>query len=348
MTVGVVIVNFNCAALALDAALSALGDDPTARVIIVDNASTDNSMDYFRAVCGRELVHKPQLPKLASDMAHAEPNFVCVHDVATALVSAKDPIDHELIGDARLVVCSSLENRGFAAGSNIGLAWQRDAFACDWYMLLNPDALLASGAVRALEDRLIDHRVGLCGATVLRFENPEIVQAFGGATLNPLSLLGKNIGGERSVRQRPDHGDVEPMIDYPLGATIALRADYLEKIGMLDERYFLYYEEADWAFRGRKDYHCGWAPDAIVFHRHGASAGSRLFAKTRSPTADYHMIRSRLLFALRWRCWMVPIIICFSVVQSVRRILRGQGNQARSVLRAVADVILNRPLAANR
>ena len=278
MKVGVVIVNYNCAPLALDAALSAIGDDPSARVVIVDNASTDDSRGYFTRVIENDDMHQSEAPKAESDLPH----FASLEDIATGFESAS----------AQLTVLYAEENKGFAAGCNLGLRFLQECCAPDMFVLLNPDAVLVQGAMDAFRARLSDQDAGLCGASILRFENPECAQAFGGASLNPLTLLGENIGSGKSLLAAPERAQVEKLMSYPLGAALAFRKDYLEIAGYLDERFFLYYEEADWTRRGEPMRKPVWARDAIVYHRHGAAAGSRQEGGERSALSDFHMARS--------------------------------------------------------
>ena len=113
---------------------------------------------------------------------------------------------------------------------------------------------------------------------------------------------------------------------------MALKTDYRERFGDLDERYFLYYEEVDWALRGGKTAPPVWARDAIVYHRHGAVAGSQIKQGARGGLAEFHMARSRMLFALKWRPWLVPLILGVSAIQAGRRVLRGRMRQARALL----------------
>ena len=50
--------------------------------------------------------------------------------------------------------------------------------------------------------------------------------------------------------------------------------DFLDEVGLMDESYFLYYEETDWAMRGKERYRLAYADDAVVYHKEGASIGS--------------------------------------------------------------------------
>ena len=324
MTVGAVIVNYNCAVFALDAALSVLGDDDTAHVVIVDNASTDGSLDIISDVLAGRRLHKPTGPS----GAQINPEFEAVRNISTAIID-----EGVALGTTpQLTIIRSAENRGFAAGCNIGIRYLIDAADPETFLLLNPDAQIARGSLAAFKDRLCYTKAGLCGATIMRFDNPDCAQAFGGAVLNPWTLLGSNIGAGKSLAEAPDRASVEAQMSYPLGAAIAFRKDYLKVADMLDARFFLYYEEADWVRRGWPARHAVWAPKAIVYHRHGVVAGSRRDMGGRTPASDFHMARSRMKFALKWRPMAVPIIAVLTVMQSVRRLLRGERGQAKAVL----------------
>jgi hypothetical protein len=313
---GAVIVNYNCAPFALDAALSFLGAGG-ARAVIVDNHSSDGSGAVLaRRIAGAEP-HRCAPPP--DPLAKGRPAFAELPGASAAI---------ELIRAPR--------NGGFAYGCNLGLRTLASTAGCDHFLLLNPDAVLASGALEAFADRLRDPRVGLCGATVVDFEAPHRVQAFGGARLDPLWLVGCNLGVGADVADAPDRRSVESRLDYPLGAAIALRRDYLARAGFLDERYFLYYEEADWALAGGPALRPAWATEAVVYHRYGAASLSRRSApgraSARSPLADRHMARSRVLFARKWRAWLAPLALASALLQSALRLARGRPENAEAIL----------------
>lgn len=352
MKFGCVIVNYGAAAMALDAALSFLGAGGR-RVVIVDNESTDDSRDVFAAFVHGAGAHRPIF--LGTDdfpipYARVEPAKMKIHDTAEGAVS---------MGQLDIVYAS--DNRGFAAGCNIGLRILKSDPSLDAFLLLNPDAVLAAGAMDAFAAQLEKTDVGLCGATVLETGGDCAVQALGGARMEGLFHRGFNIGqgepGPRDpsglmARQR----SVEAAMTYPLGAAMACRRDYLDTVGFLDERYFLYFEEADWCFAGERaavgpvlktgsrstrrqsGYRLAWAPDAIVFHHYGASSKSErsnaAAPSRRSPLSDFHMARSRLLFARKWRPHTVPVIWLATHAQALIRIGRGQIKNAQALFAA--------------
>ncbi len=316
---GAVIVNYRCAPLALDAALSFLGDGG-AKAVIVDNASDDGSAEALDAAIAGVREHAPQVPREA---------------IAGRLVRFADLKN---LAPGALAVIRSKTNGGFAAGCNAGLRALATMPGLDHYLLLNPDALLATGALAAFADRLSDGAAGLCGASIVGFDAPHTVQAFGGAAFDPLLLTGRNIGEGETLSEMPDRRSVEAQLSYPLGAAIALRKDYLTRAGYLDERYFLYYEEIDWARAGGSASRPVWAPEAVVYHRYGASSMSKRAGagrpSARSALSDYHMTRSRMLFAMKWSPALAPLAMLAGGTQAARRLMRGKRANAAAVLRA--------------
>ncbi len=315
---GAVIVNYNCAPLTVDAALSFLGAGG-AKAVIVDNASTDDSAVYIRRVLSGEERHAPKAPR--DQLAGGEVEFA---DPASIPVGA-------------LAMMKAPKNGGFAYGSNIGLRALSTMAGVERLLLLNPDALVAKGALTAFSRRLDDDAAGLCGATVVGFDAPHTVQAFGGAAFNRLTLTGRNLGQGDAPASMPDRKSVEARLAYPLGAAIALRKDYLARAGYLDERYFLYYEEADWAFSGGSASRPAWAPGAVVYHRYGAVSKSVQTGpgapSERSALSDYHMARSRRLFAAKWAPALFAFTIAIGAAQAARRAMRGRCQNAAAVFR---------------
>lgn len=324
MSFGAVIVNYNCAPLSLSAALSVLGDGPNTRIVIVDNASTDESLDYLQSVMRGQASHECSAPLDAIPAPH----FADISKVSARRYTQ----DETKTAGAQISIIAAEENDGFAAGCNIGMRFLRETVDPAYYLLLNPDALIGVGALAAFADRLKDKSAGLCGASVFRHEDPNCAQAFGGAHLNAFTLLGKNIAAGSAMDDAPSCAEAEAKMSYPLGAAMAFRKDYLDNVGYLDEQFFLYYEEADWSLRGGPSRRPAWAPSAIVYHHHGTVAGSRIEPGRRSPLSDYHMARSRMLYAIKWRPLTLPLLFIGGVIQATRRLLRGHWRQAGAVL----------------
>ena len=257
-SVWIVIVNYRTAGLVIDCLRSlslqkdALG---SGRVVVVDNDSGDGSVEIIRTAIDRE-------------------NW-----------------------DAWAGVLPADRNGGFAFGNNAGI---KDALQSsgrvEYVMLLNPDTIAHAGAIRALVDFLDARpRVGIAGS---RLENGE-----GGAECsahNAFSPLGElESGAHLGVLSRallryvvtPPMRDMAHECDWVSGASMMVRREVFEQIGLLDEGYFLYFEEADFCLRARK---AGWQiwflPASRVVHLEGAATGIQQTARRR-PSYWYNSRR---------------------------------------------------------
>jgi GT2 family glycosyltransferase len=138
------------------------------------------------------------------------------------------------------------------------------------------------------------------GHTVDVTEEPTDLIVHGGDTVDVINNAGNELtdtwwGFERGFRES-DHGQWDQVGDIPgwCGACVLLRADYLRDVGLMDDRFFLYFEDTDLSLRGAKQ---GWryryVPTSVVRHGHGLSSGST------SDLSRYCTERNRLVVIAR-------------------------------------------------
>ncbi|MBV8719778.1 MAG: glycosyltransferase family 2 protein [Chloroflexi bacterium] len=182
---------------------------------------------------------------------------------------------------ARLV--RSLRNGGFAFGNNQALRLARG----DAILVLNPDTLIPPGGLGALLDVLRQHpEAGIVGPKLLRpdgsihlacrrsFPTPSV--AFYRLTgLSRLFPKSQRFGRYNLTYIEPD---VPIEVDSVCGACLLIRRSVVDRIGLLDERFFMYGEDLDWCLRTRE---AGWTvryePSIVVRHQHGAASRQRAF-----------------------------------------------------------------------
>ncbi len=166
------------------------------------------------------------------------------------------------------------ENRGFAAANNLAM---RQAEARH-VLLLNPDTEVLGDAPAALVRFLEEHPdAGACGGRLL---NPDLTfqhSCFRFPTL-PMSFLDFFPINHRLINSRlngryPRHWYSRPFpIDHPLGACLIVRREAIQRVGLMDEGFFMYCEEVDWCYRIKQ---AGWkiyyTPDAEIIHHGGQS-----------------------------------------------------------------------------
>jgi hypothetical protein len=207
------------------------------------------------------------------------------------------------------------------------------------FWLLNNDAVVAPDAAMGLLSRMMaTPRVGMCGTVVRHYWSPDRIQALNGSSYNIFTGSGRSLGGEQPATIKYSPQDVADATDFVLGASLAVSRGFLGDVGLMQEDYFLYFEEIDWAVRNRKlgsqAYETAFAHGATVFHKAGRSIGSGSARAKRSAFADYWLARSRLRFTWRHHRWLWPLhwLICWG--QILRRLMRRQGSNARAIMSA--------------
>ncbi len=189
-------------------------------------------------------------------------------------------------GWARVCVLQSGHNGGFGAGNNFGIrAGLRDGGRPDYVYTLNSDAFPDSGAIRALVDHLEAHpATGFAGSflhgpdgdphlTTFRF--PSIGSEFeGAARFGPISRLLKNHAVPVPIPDRTTS------VDWLAGASVMMRRDVLDEIGLFDETFFLYFEETDLCHRARNAGHpTDFVRESSVTHIGSVSTGMKEWAR---------------------------------------------------------------------
>lgn len=173
-------------------------------------------------------------------------------------------------------------NVGFAAGNNlaykVGREWLDDRRP-DYVFFLNPDTYLRDGALRILTDFLDAHpEVGIAGG---RSEDPDASPqhcCFRFPSVYDEFTSNARIGiVDRLLRKkiaRVPISDSAHEIGWVSGAAMMVRTEIIEKIGLFDEKYFLYYEETDFILRAfRAGWTCWHVPQARIVHLVGYSSG---------------------------------------------------------------------------
>jgi N-acetylglucosaminyl-diphospho-decaprenol L-rhamnosyltransferase len=195
-------------------------------------------------------------------------------------------------------------NFGFAAAHNQALRSARGRY----WLVLNSDAMPSNGALRALVASMdSDPSVAVAGPK-LRYPDGEVQPSRRRfptvATLFFESTQLQRFWPRNAILRRyyvADRSDDEPQdVDWLVGACLCVRASAAQRVGLFDERFFMYSEELDWCRRFRA---AGWriryVPWAEVTHLEGASSGSDLVARDRLFQS------SKLEYAAKWHGPMV-------------------------------------------
>ena len=177
----------------------------------------------------------------------------------------------------RLTLVQAGANLGFAGGCNVGMAAAGRA-GFDYFWLLNTDTVVDAGALGALVARArADPDVGMVGSTIRLYRRPLEIQALAGARVSRRMLVTRQIGEGRAFGgPLPTAEAVERDLAYIAGASMLVSRLFVDEVGPMQEDYFLYYEEFDWALRGAGRFKLAYAPASQVFHKVGATSARAL------------------------------------------------------------------------
>lgn len=207
--------------------------------------------------------------------------------------------------DAQVLVAEAAENFGYAGAVN---AWLRALLPdSSWpgVWILNPDTQPEPRALAELAACSTARQRGMVGSRLVLFTEPNKVRSRG-LHWEPIRASTLAIGLDAPIALEPNIEEIEAKLDAPSGASMFVTRECLERIGLMDERYFLYFEDLDWGVRAKNTCGIGYAHNSIVRHHGGTTIGSARSRTRASPFSVYLEFRNRLLF-VRWRqpLWIV-------------------------------------------
>jgi len=185
-------------------------------------------------------------------------------------------------------VIRSPQNLGFAGGNNLGIKTARGKYL----FFINNDTIFKEFNVQTLIDRLESSPKIAVVCPKIRFSwgnNP--IQFASYTPLSKITVRNQAIGfGEE------DHGqyDTAHPTPYAHGAAMLIKREALEKVGLMPECFFLYYEELDWSMMfTRAGFEIWYDPACTVYHKESRATGQN------SPLRTYYIVRNRLLLVKR-------------------------------------------------
>jgi len=294
--IGIVIVNYNCEKDVVDCLTSLYKldvNDLQVTIYIVDNASPrKESADYIESHLFK-FQHK---------------NITC------------------------LLTRNSL-NSGFTGGYNLG-ANQAVEDKCDYILILNPDTFVHSNFLQILVKDAQSHSKYAAILPKIYFapgfefhkdryttsEKGKVIWYAGG------EMDWQNVIGYSRGVDEVDQGQFDNTTETQIatGCCLLIPRKIIEKIGLFSQKYFMYYEDADWSMRAHNaGYKIGFAPSAVIWHKNATSSGG-----SGSSLQDYYITRNRLLFGLTYAPFRAKIAL---IRESLRLLSQGRKWQKQGV-----------------
>lgn len=262
--------------------------NPLLFVIVLNNNRRDDTLACLHSLCQSDYKNKQVI--LLDNMST---------DDSIEIVEKTHP-------DVQIIRLH--ENLGYAGNNNLGIRAALDQGA-EWILVLNDDTVLDPACLSLLiEAGERDEQIGILGPMVYHFDEPHIIQSAGGT-------LGKYWLSTHLGKDEPDRGQFEAVheVEWISGCAILVRRELIERIGMLDANYFLYWEETEWCIRATR---AGWrifhVPQAKLWHK-GVQRDYQP-----KPYVTYYVTRNRFFTLTRYQApWSVRLIAFIQVLKTL-------------------------------
>jgi len=303
------------------------------RVIVCDNDSSDNSLEYIKAWADGRLdvfvspdnpLRDLSYPPVRKAIAYRQ------YDRKSAEAGGS-PNDT----DCPLILIQTGANLGFAGGNNVGLRYSLASRKPDFVWLLNNDTVVSKGALKELICSIAQYPfAGICGSLLINYYKPDFIQA-AGAEFDRRLARGKHLLEGMPITTPLIESDIIKRMNYVVGASMLVTRCFLEKNGLLNENYFLYYEEIDWITRAAGCFELAISINSHVYHKEGSSTGRSNI----NSNALYYVQLSRLRYSYLYNRANVPLVYMHVLGSAAKSLFKGRYKMCFVSLRAAYKFI---------
>jgi len=324
--IAIVLLNYNSWSDTIECLESVLKlDYDNFKIYLVDNSNDNISWDKINDWAkGNIPINDSSYPDLVNPIEKKPLKF-------SAYLEG-EPIDES---GQDLILIRAKQNNGFAAGNNIALKQVIKQDVYDYVWLLNNDTVVPKNSLKSLTNHLNSSKakIGILGSALVYYSNPPILQGIGG-NYNKWFGTSKPINNGKNINNIKTHSK----IDYPIGAAMFVTKQFLKDVGLLNEEYFLYYEEMDWVLRGRKyGYKVDYSSHSVVYHKVGASIGTGK-ALERSEFSDYYSLKNRIKFVKKYYPLFLPTTYLGFLIVIFNRLRRKQFEFAKNAFKIMLNI----------
>jgi GT2 family glycosyltransferase len=321
MNTSIVIVNYKGHIDTIECLQSVLNlDSENYNIVVVDNSPTNESFEYILNWLNVPI----SVPTL--DEVEISSDEKSVINFSVHYESDEDFYNKKISNEflfKHIYLIKANNNNGFAAANNVGTTFLLNNCESSLFWFLNNDTVIHKNAIKEIVSFMNSHpKIGLAGTSLYEYTKPNILQYLGGKYKSFVAIDFPISKGKMDFEVTDS--DLKS-IDFPPGASMLVTKQFVESVGLMNPDYFLFFEEIDWAVRGKKKgFDMGCILQSKVWHKGSCSinAGSEKNVKTK--ICDYFGLRSRLLFTIKYYPAKLPFVYLSSVLFILNRLRRKQ------------------------
>ncbi|MDP1676916.1 MAG: glycosyltransferase family 2 protein [Bacteroidota bacterium] len=211
------------------------------------------------------------------------------------------------------LLCNT-QNAGYASGNNIGIRWALENKA-DYILVLNNDVIIDQNLILEMLVAIQkDQHIGVVTGKMFYKDDPNRIYSGAGKIIR-WRCSGVNRG---TVFGRMNQHNKECMVDYVCGALFLARSEVFLNIGLMDEGYFMYFEDLEFSRRVNSDYSMVYTPKAIAYHKSGG--GTRWY--NYPEVYHYYQTRNRfIVFKNDPQYYRIYVLLFTSIVTLAKSVV---------------------------
>jgi GT2 family glycosyltransferase len=227
--------------------------------------------------------------------------------------------DIELVKNNQILFIQSGKNGGFAYGNNVALRYILSENAYVW--LLNGDVVVAKDTLTHLVEYApkTTQQIFSVGSLIYNYYQPQQLLMYGGSSINSKNGMVRPVLSAKELDK----------LDYIHGGSLFTNTATLQKVGLLPEEYFLYWEETDWCYQlKQKGGLLLVCESAVIYDKVGGSIG-------RGYWAEYYYTLNSLRFHQKYKIGNIKYFIKYNYFRLLKKIVSGKWQRAKGVLTAI-------------